>query len=134
MVLNTLFGQSLAVSIPASGVMINSSNVTTADIQSDNGVVHVIDAVLNSSPNTVKEIDANTFKIYPNPATDIIKIESQVRNAFENVSIYDINGRKVLQTIVSNDNFIDVSELERGSYILELTSKNKIEVLKLQIL
>ena len=134
MMLNTLFGQSLAVSIPASGVMINSSNVTTADIQSDNGVVHVIDAVLNSSPNTVKEIDANTFKIYPNPATDIIKIESQVRNAFENVSIYDINGRKVLQTIVSNDNFIDVSELERGSYILELTSKNKIEVLKLQIL
>lgn len=132
--LNTLFGQSLAVSIPASGVMINSSNVTTADIQSDNGVVHVIDAVLNSSPNTVKEIDANTFKIYPNPATDIIKIESQVRNAFENVSIYDINGRNVLQTIVSNDNFIDVSELERGSYILELTSKNKIEVLKLQIL
>ena len=82
----------------------------------------------------MKEIDANTFKIYPNPATDIIKIESQVRNAFENVSIYDINGRKVLQTIVSNDNFIDVSELERGSYILELTSKNKIEVLKLQIL
>ena len=134
MMLNTLFGQSLAVSIPASGVMINSSNVTTADIQSDNGVVHVIDAVLNSSPNTVKEIDANTFKIYPNPATDIIKIESQVRNAFENVSIYDINGRNVLQTIVSNDNFIDVSELERGSYILELTSKNKIEVLKLQIL
>lgn len=41
----TLNGQSVTVDL-SSGVMINSSNVTLADLTADNGVVHVIDAVL----------------------------------------------------------------------------------------
>jgi uncharacterized surface protein with fasciclin (FAS1) repeats len=42
----TLQGEELAVSIKDGKVMINGSNVTTADLAGSNGVIHVIDAVL----------------------------------------------------------------------------------------
>ncbi|MAZ55981.1 MAG: hypothetical protein CMP54_03195 [Flavobacteriales bacterium] len=51
----TLNGTELMVSISDNGVMIDNAMVTVADIMADNGVVHVIDAVLipenNSSIN-----------------------------------------------------------------------------------
>jgi len=42
----TLLGENLTVSINGNGVFINDSQVTVADIHTDNGVVHVIDTVL----------------------------------------------------------------------------------------
>lgn len=44
--ITTLFGQNIAVTINGNGVFINNAQVTTADIEASNGVVHVIDAVL----------------------------------------------------------------------------------------
>ena len=43
---STLLGPNLTVSVNEDGVFINDAQVTVADIQTDNGVVHVIDAVL----------------------------------------------------------------------------------------
>ncbi len=42
----TLFGEDVTVSVNADGVFINDAQVIVADLQADNGVVHVIDAVL----------------------------------------------------------------------------------------
>ena len=48
----TLNGQDLTVSIQNGNVYINDAMVTIADIEADNGVVHVINAVLVPSTNT----------------------------------------------------------------------------------
>lgn len=45
MTATTLSGEEITVDL-SDGVKINSSNVTTADIEADNGVIHVIDTVL----------------------------------------------------------------------------------------
>lgn len=45
-VVKTVQGGELKVSIKDGKVMINGANVTTADLSSSNGVIHVIDAVL----------------------------------------------------------------------------------------
>ena len=50
----TLAGTNLTVSIMDGMVQIDNANVSVADIETDNGVVHVIDAVL------VPEEDAST--------------------------------------------------------------------------
>lgn len=42
----TLQGSSITIRKSASGVMINNANVVKADIGADNGVIHVIDAVI----------------------------------------------------------------------------------------
>ena len=46
MMVTTLEGTDLMVTIDENGVMIDNAMVTVADIAADNGVVHVIDAVL----------------------------------------------------------------------------------------
>ena len=46
MMVPTLNGNSVTVTINDNGVFINDAQVTIADIPADNGVVHVIDTVL----------------------------------------------------------------------------------------
>ena len=59
--ITTLFGEDVTVSIDMGIVMINNATVTLADIDADNGVVHVIDAVLlPPAPVTVVDIIVNS--------------------------------------------------------------------------
>ncbi len=64
MTATTLLGKNILVTINEDGVFINNAKVTVVDIQADNGVVHVIDAVL----------------IPPNIEADLIDLKSQVSN------------------------------------------------------
>ncbi|HET8860041.1 fasciclin domain-containing protein [Marivirga sp.] len=59
--LTTLNGQELTVTINADGVFINDVQVTTADVEISNGVVHVVDGVLVPTleyPNVVEAAQA----------------------------------------------------------------------------
>jgi len=69
-------------------------------------------------------IDENSLetKIYPNPASELITIETNTSKG--EIRIYDITGKLILSTIFnSNQAKIDVSHLDKGSYIL-VTSNN----------
>mgnify|MGYP001168054616 CR=1 FL=1 len=62
-VVTTLLGTDVTVTINSMGVYIDNAMVTVADITADNGVVHVIDAVL--IPATTDVIDYNNLeKVY----------------------------------------------------------------------
>ena len=57
----TLEGKDIAIEVKDGGVVLNGSvKVTTTDIQADNGIIHVIDAVLlppeAPAPNTIADI------------------------------------------------------------------------------
>ncbi|MEM1121282.1 MAG: fasciclin domain-containing protein [Bacteroidota bacterium] len=58
---SNLAGENLTVSVSDAGVAINGAMVTVADIHTDNGVVHVIDAVIvPPAPTTVMDVIANS--------------------------------------------------------------------------
>ena len=59
MTATTVLGKDITVTINETGVFINDAQVTVADIEADNGVVHVIDAVL-LPPTTVVDIIVNS--------------------------------------------------------------------------
>ena len=59
-VVTTLLGTDVTVTITGGNVYIDNAMVTVADIVADNGVVHVIDAVL--LPTTTDIIDYNNFE------------------------------------------------------------------------
>jgi hypothetical protein len=66
----------------------------------------------------------NNVSIFPNPATNIIKIQSEVE--LYNIEVYDINGRLVLN-VNDNQTAIDISKLENGVYFFTaLSDKGKI--------
>ena len=61
-IVTTLLGTDVTVTINANGVFIDNAQVTVADLVADNGVVHVIDAVLlpPTPSNTVYDIVSNS--------------------------------------------------------------------------
>jgi len=57
MMITTLQGGEVSVSINDGVVMIGNATVIVADLQADNGVVHVIDAVIETTVNNITEFN-----------------------------------------------------------------------------
>ncbi len=75
--------------------------------------------------DNVLEFESSELLIYPNPATDIIQLEKQVKH----FQIYTIEGRLV--TDVKNINKLDVSSLETGVYVVWVNGVTKAQLVKL---
>ena len=67
------------------------------------------------------------ISIYPNPTSDIVHIDcnySQLK-----VVVYDILGKQVINKSITNS--IDISQLEKGVYILQLSDGVKLSTRKI---
>ncbi|MAZ00963.1 MAG: fasciclin [Flavobacteriales bacterium] len=60
----TLLGTDVTVTINSSGVYIDNAFVSVADYVADNGVVHVIDAVLLPNQTSIEEETSNGYSDY----------------------------------------------------------------------
>ena len=121
----TLSGEEVIVNIDM-GAMINSSNVTGADNETGNGVVHVIDAVLFATYLGVEENDLGDYSltVYPNPSSHFVTVDTNGTD-FNSVIIQDYTGRVVFEQTVSADTTIlDVHEFASGQYIITLIGNN----------
>jgi uncharacterized surface protein with fasciclin (FAS1) repeats len=109
----TLNGQNVVINL-MSGVMVNTANVTLADLLSDNGVVHVIDAVLVPSLASILDNEISKITVSPNPSSDIIRIENIEQGEYEIINMLGA----IVQSGTINNQGISVSELENGNYML----------------
>ncbi|WP_306639515.1 fasciclin domain-containing protein [Sanyastnella coralliicola] len=119
----TLQGEDVVISITGEMVMVNDANVTTADLVADNGVVHVIDAVL-TPPTSVDEVNASDIVVYPNPAQNIVNIQGV--DAGSRYTVIDQAGRVVAQSTFTGANTIDVSDYEVGLYTLIISDNTTL--------
>jgi uncharacterized surface protein with fasciclin (FAS1) repeats len=126
MIATTLEGSDITVSIDGEDIFINDAKVTAADIETDNGVVHVIDVVLSPSTNiseiTLDEVDV---LIYPNPASDQIFVRYELLNPSDiTLEIYDMVGQQVRSKQMGfiyegvHTNELPVNDLKSGMYLL----------------
>lgn len=114
----TLSGLNVEVDI-TNGVMINSSNVTMADVTAENGVVHVVDRVIMPYPLGNNEVEASAIDVYPNPATDFIQIAGAQGQG--SVTLFDITGKMIFnESNMTLTNALDVSGLTSGAYIMKI--------------
>ena len=120
--ITTLQGAKINVAITTEGVFINGAKVTVADIVADNGVVHVIDAVI-LPPTAIRNniSNENQITVYPNPSTDFIQI-SGLKTAKEGqLRIINSNGSVMVNRYMTNvSESIDVSSLGKGMYFMML--------------
>lgn len=117
----TLNGLDVAIDI-TNGVKVNSASVISADNTSDNGVVHVIDAVLLPQPASVLEVAAQPLKFFPNPASDVIYFDAIQSGYFQ---VQDVRGA-LLQNGAFTSNSININNLAGGTYILTVESAGKV--------
>lgn len=75
---------------------------------------------------------ANTVNIYPNPATNgIVNIET-TQPGEKQVVVFDILGKKVIDVVIANT-VLNVSTLNGGIYMIQVTQNNATTVTKLII-
>ncbi|MDP9959875.1 T9SS type A sorting domain-containing protein [Chryseobacterium lathyri] len=68
--------------------------------------------------STKEAVKENPVSVYPNPVSDVLIVLLK-GNREEKAEIYNMEGRKVLETTIGNNsNRIDVSNLPSGNYIL----------------
>jgi hypothetical protein len=62
------------------------------------------------------------ISIYPNPSSDTVYIDGNYSQL--KVVVYDILGKQVMNKSITNN--IDISQLEKGVYILQLSDGAKV--------
>jgi transforming growth factor-beta-induced protein len=116
----TLLGQNVTIDL-TNGVKVNDANVTTADVLADNGVVHVIDAVLLPAANLNENME-ESIALYPNPANEILTINGSTYNSY---TILDLSGKMIKSSTIENQT-IDLSGLNPGMYNIQLVNGNNV--------
>jgi len=88
-------------------------------LDSNGNITHV-----NGEPS---EQQAKEVILYPNPATTELTIRKAVQVGSCTVEFFSITGKKVLsQQLTNNTTKIDISNLQKGSYIYKITDNNKV--------
>lgn len=88
-------------------------------------MLNIDDVTLYRTYDQVPENGAARIAVYPNPATDMVRVEAaQVVDAYE---VYDMTGAMVLSREAGNKAFgIDVRELPAGVYLITLRTKGTV--------
>jgi hypothetical protein len=100
----------------------------TGYYQSYNGGIHTFGTgyknygyscrCVKDTSSAISEVPAKNISVYPNPAKDGIIIENAALKT-ENIVIFDLSGRGVLQTPAENGK-INVSHLQPGIYFVKI--------------
>jgi thiol-disulfide isomerase/thioredoxin len=77
---------------------------------------------LTTAQLAVSSFEANTVKLFPNPSTGLISINTETA---VNVSIVDVTGKVVfVATNITKDKNIDLSGLQKGMYLARISGEN----------
>ena len=83
---------------------------------------HIISIVKDENEDGVEEI-SSSFRIYPNPVSDILYINAETE--IEEVIVYDIFGRQQ-STVNGQQSSIDVSRLNTGIYFVRIKTNDEV--------
>ena len=126
----TLQGANVNITINTDTVLVNDAMVIVADLIADNGVVHVIDAVLlPPTPDSIDEAVAN-WTVMPNPAKDIITLAGVAPAA--RIAMIDLTGRTVRE-FAQGTTVLSVGDMPRGTYLLTVTEGRNIQTKKVMV-
>ena len=78
----------------------------------------------NEDEDSLDDVNAASFNVYPNPVKDEIRISSE--EMIENIAIYNINGQQLIadcQNPTANSCAVNVSNLNPGVYFIKVNGK-----------
>lgn len=100
-------------------VSVASTGNTVAHITSfDDYTLTAINSAVLATKETVEEVE-NNILVYPNPATDMIHVQS--KSLITKIEIFDVSGKKV--NVKLDRDKIEVRDLIPGTYIINIETK-----------
>lgn len=95
------------------------NDAVTVDISGESREIDLAEIVAIANNTQAVDLSKN-IAIYPNPASNLITIETTDLE-IENIEIFDLTGRKVLEkNQLNNRNQLNVSQLTDGLYIINI--------------
>lgn len=123
MTVEALSTDNLNVTITAEGdVFINNAQVIVTDLIADNGVVHVVNAVISATTNVIDLESDSTVEVYPNPAQGRVTIDAVELRGTIDARIVDLQGKevKLFEFAGASVHSVNVNDVPAGTYFLVL--------------
>lgn len=106
------YAQSYGMDYDFDGNTINAYIATT-----DLGVIkYQIDDLILGTQNPALD---NAIGIYPNPATDVVKVFADNGTAIQSISVFSLTGQKVME---NQSTSLDISDLSNGIYLIKVST------------
>jgi len=106
--------------------------VTNGGPDGSNSNIIGIDAFSVDRTLATQDFFASNFEVYPNPASNVLNIDSKGNVALTQLQLTDINGRIVKDVKATNvSNQINISDLNAGVYFLKATSAQGVGTTKI---
>ncbi|WP_299767584.1 FG-GAP-like repeat-containing protein [uncultured Dokdonia sp.] len=77
---------------------------------------------------SIDDITGNDLKVYPNPADNIINLETSIQLNNAIYSVFTVEGKRVLNAKLDDTKTIDVSNLATGNYFIRILQDNNTYV------
>lgn len=85
---------------------------------------------LNTDNLSNSNITLETFSLYPNPVQDVFHLKSS--DVIETLTILDVSGKVVYQNNFQSNNItIDISDFKNALYIVNITTVNKVQTIRI---
>ena len=83
------------------------------------------------STTSLKEFKSSSFKLYPNPAKDLITISVNETVQVKKVRVYSVTGQIISEKEMPENNLqLEVSDLQSGMYLLEVETEDGFREVK----
>src|SRR5574344_743764 len=98
------------------------SKTMTINYSNSNMIHQNVFFTIDCSNNTISKTNNNIF-IYPTLCKNTLNIKTYCKSKYE---IFDLQGRKIIKgNLNNNDNIIDLSNLNKGQYIIKVINADK---------
>ena len=84
--------------------------------------INVFNYLATLSNNSFPIVNNNKIKIFPNPSSNVVQIKTNSK--VDKITVYDFLGKEIL-TPTQNNNEINVENLSKGVYLIEVYTENE---------
>lgn len=86
----------------------------------------------NPVSNSIEEAKETEFKMYPNPANDVLNIEADAK--ITKIRVFNVVGQEVINLDNNSNNYnLNTTNLESGMYIVQIETENSTLTQKINI-
>jgi hypothetical protein len=93
----------------------------------DAGIINLFSIDIDHTTVSIKENKKIAYfknlQIYPNPTTGILTVKTESENSYE-LAVYDLFGKKMYQDKGFRDGMLNVSNLSKGTYFIQVAQDN----------